>query len=263
MDTITHVLKPLAQRRSTISVFSLVSSIIKGVTKTYPLRLTERFGTSGFISIVTLGLYSLMMTGAPLASAGENDHFKGDPFAQIADNGQRSPNTLSSQSTSQTNEPPPITADELIIQASFLLMTNPQATTQSLKRLGQNNDIKQLFNDPANQQVLQRGNPAEIAQLPEYKRLQNNPDVKLLLSQYQTDDPRLASLLATYWQRSQQLQDNPNFQAVMLDPQIQSQLQAGNPLPLLTHPKGLELLRSLLNPTTPANPSANSDPSAN
>lgn len=185
--------------------------------------------------------------GTPNNGVLSKSAFSGDPFTQAIS--APATNTAYAAAT-----PRPITADELITQASFLLMTNPQGTMQSLKRLGQSPQLNSLLNDPDNQQVLSRGNPEEIAELPEYQQLQQNPDVLMLFSQYQADDPRLASLLATYWQRSQQLQNNPEFQAVMEDPIIQEQLQAGNPLPLLTHPKGLQLLRSLLNSSASVTP---------
>lgn len=152
---------------------------------------------------------------------------------------------------SSTGQPVPIGADELITQATFLLMTDPQGTMHSLRRLGQNPALLELFSNPGNQPVLDRGDPDEIARLPEYQQLQQDADVKSLFSQYRMDDPRLAMLVATYWERSQRLSHYPELLAVLEDPAIQTPLQAGNPLPLLMHPQGLALLRTLFGAATP------------
>lgn len=241
MKTVTLLISP-TQGLATSSPSILVSSAMQRVAK------PAHSGVTIAIASVIIGFFSLMVSNVSMAE--NNEHFSGDPFAQVSNNGSSATTQSQTIPSAVTSKAPPITADDLIVQTSFMLMTSPQETMQSLKRLGQNADIKSLLNNPANQRVLSRGNPAEIAQLPEYKQLQKNPDIQKLLSQYETDDPRLAALLATFWQRSQNLQSSPEFQAVMLDPVIQSQLQEGNPLPLLTHPKGLELLRSLLNPTS-------------
>lgn len=263
MKTFTALLVPSTELLVAISLLILVSLVIQRVATAAHLHLTllflrktgsqifsaGSFGTPIVVLMVTIGFYSLMIGGSSMARANETRGYIGDPFAPVAVNSAGAAQKQTAIPDPAANQAPPITADELIVQTSFMLMTNPQETMQSLKRLGQNENIKSLLNNPANQRVLNRGNPAEIAQLSEYKQLQKNPDIQKLLRNYETDDPRLAALLATFWQRSQNLQSSPEFQAVMLDPEIQSQLQAGNPLPLLAHPKGVELIRSLLNPT--------------
>ncbi|MBU3069679.1 hypothetical protein KOI40_07590 [Aestuariicella sp. G3-2] len=263
MNTATALLAPSTELLLAISLLILVSLVIQRVATAAHLHLPQSFsrksgsrtfsaaasGTPIAILIVTIGFYSLMIGGSSMTQANETQGYSGDPFAPVADSSGGAAQKQTAIPDPAANQAPPITADELIVQTSFMLMTNPQETMQSLKRLGQNEDIKSLLNNPANQRVLNRGNPAEIAQLSEYQQLQKNPDIQKLLRNYETDDPRLAVLLATFWQRSQNLQSSPEFQAVMLDPEIQSQLQAGNPLPLLAHPKGVELIRSLLNPT--------------
>jgi hypothetical protein len=152
---------------------------------------------------------------------------------------------------SATHQPAPIGADELVTQATFLLLTDPQGTMLSLKRLGQHPALSDLFSKPHNQQVLDEGDPAAIARLPEYQQLQQDPDVMSLFSQYRMDDPRLAALAATYWQRSQRLLNYPQLQSVLEDPAVLTPLQAGNPMPLLMHPQGLALLRTLFGTSHP------------
>lgn len=183
---------------------------------------------AGVVAALLLLTPNLMPWASAQAPANNTPHTE-DPFSPV----------------SSTGQPAPISADELITQATFLLMTDPQGTMNSLRRLGQNPALQDLFTHPANQQVLDRGNPDEIAQLPDYRQLQQDADVRSLFSQYRTDDPRLALLVATYWERSQLLRQYPEFMAVLEDPAIQTPLQSGNPLPLLMHPQGLALLRTL------------------
>lgn len=170
--------------------------------------------------------------------------------AQATAKGTLQEDPLSPVST--TGKPLPIGAEELMTQAGVLLMTDPQGTMNSLRRLGQNPALLELFSNPDNQPVLDRGDPDEIARLPEYRRLQQDPDVRSLFSQYRMDDPRLAMLVATYWERSQRLSNYPELLAVLEDPAIQTPLQAGNPLPLLMHPQGPALLRTLFGSSAPA-----------
>lgn len=210
------------------------------------LRTLASVSRAGILAAVISLTPSLIPAVAAQTAAGNEAHAT-DPFSPVSGTGQ----------------PLPISADELITQATFLLMSDPQGTMNSLRRLGQNPALQNLFSKPDNLPVLDRGDPDEIARLPEYQQLQQDADVMSLFSQYRMDDPRLAMLVATYWERSQHLRHYPELLAVLEDPAVSAPLQAGNPLPLLMHPQGLALLRTLFGTaTSPAPPVRDRHPHA-
>ncbi|GAB3094489.1 hypothetical protein G8770_01640 [Aestuariicella hydrocarbonica] len=143
-----------------------------------------------------------------------------------------------------------ISPEELLAQATFLLMTRPEDTVMRLQRLGQNPTLIALFSKPANQQVLDQGSPADIEQLTDFQRLRKDPDMQMLFGRDYLSDRQLATLVSTYWKRNNQLQNNSEVQRLLQDPELKALLDSGSLLALITHPKGRQLINAYLYPPT-------------
>lgn len=242
-------------------VSALVTTVISRLTKQLPLELQHakavRWGGAGLgvvtgclIAVITLWFYNAMVGAISLSSPAMGQRLQA---ASGMDSNSPSAGQQLVNSASQLVADAVVKrsdSDDFAAQATALLMTQPQATMESFQRLGQDPAMLALLQTPENQQVLLTGNSDEITQLKDFQALRNNPDMQSLFGGEKINDQQLATLMSTFFTRSQQLQNDPQFQSLLQDPQLQEQLRSGNPLAILTNPKGSQLIAALLKPQT-------------
>lgn len=123
-------------------------------------------------------------------------------------------------------------------------MRDPLAMSDALKHLMGKPELRQLFENPANYNVLARGSTADIQRLPAFQSLTGDPQVMELLSAVglpgealPQQSQALAGMLSRYAGNFEKLRKTPEFQALAQDPELRMKLQQGNVLALLTDDK--------------------------
>ncbi|MEJ2418170.1 MAG: CvpA family protein [Exilibacterium sp.] len=132
-----------------------------------------------------------------------------------------------------------------VVTASRVLAQSPGATVQRLQRVVNGDGMKTLLNDSQAQRLMQSGDSRGLLALPAFQQVAADPDLRELASSAGfTDgsDEQLAARLSDLWRRAQRVKQNPQLQQILHDPELQQQLQSGNPLALLSNPKVQTLL---------------------
>ncbi|MCP8898087.1 CvpA family protein [Gilvimarinus xylanilyticus] len=133
------------------------------------------------------------------------------------------------------------------IQLSEAFISDPVANMDRVNRVTQNPDLKKMLDDRRTQRLLRRGEIDELMQVPEFKRLIADPDMKYLMQASGMDindkdsARETARKVSLGWQRIEVMKNDPRVQEIINDPEFQQQLNASNKLALLTNPKLNEL----------------------
>lgn len=132
------------------------------------------------------------------------------------------------------------------------LMRAPEVTIGHVRQLSNSSEFRELFLNPRNQAVLNRGDIDELINLPAFKQLlaQSNFQAlqdNLLADANSTDVPRvLAEKVRDMWARAQFAQNDPTTQALLRDPELQQLLQSGQVLAVLNSEKLTQLFERLM-----------------
>jgi len=235
----------------------LVSLAIGLLLKLLPNRLPERWslklGGGGVGAVSGFVVATILMWFIGLFQGATSD---GQPMelSQPAD-------SLANQVMSKTtiavakSVSAQMDSEDIIAQAVATLMLQPGDTIASLKRLSRSEDLQSLLNSEVNQRALMSGDTRAIQQLPDYQRLLNNPDMRHVFDPTDASDEQLANTFSTLWRRSQAMRHDPEIQLLLQDPELQQQLESGNPVALLTNPKTTKLFKALM-----SNPDQTPDP---
>ncbi|MBK8287269.1 MAG: DUF4124 domain-containing protein [Cellvibrionales bacterium] len=123
-------------------------------------------------------------------------------------------------------------------------MRDPLAMSEELKHLTSKPELRQLFENPANYNVLVRGSTVDIQRLPAFQSLTGDAKVMQFLSAVglpgealPQQSQALAGMLSRYAGNFEKLRKTPEFQALAQDPELRMKLQQGNVLALLTDDK--------------------------
>lgn len=130
----------------------------------------------------------------------------------------------------------------------------PLAMSEELKYLMGKPELRQLFENPANYNVLAHGSTADIQRLPAFQSLTGDTKVMQFLSAaglpgeaLPQQSQALAGMLSRYAGNFEKLRKTPEFQALAQDPELRMKWQQGNVLALLTDDKMRRLAAMLAN----------------
>lgn len=139
-----------------------------------------------------------------------------------------------------------------VAKLGVALVKEPQKVMQQLQSLSNNSEVKALFNNPQNQNVLRNADPDAIAQLPEFKKLIKNAEFKQLMSTagIQSDNTaeyerQVAAQFGDVWQRLDAVKTNERVVEILSDDNFKQQLQSQNPAVLLSDQRFMELVNIL------------------
>ncbi len=140
-----------------------------------------------------------------------------------------------------------------VARFSSALIESPGEIAQHGQRLMEGSELKALVQDPANQQVLNRGDATAVRALPAFQALAQNEDMQAIMTATGLDeeaakngrsaDAELAQQFVNIRGRTQRIKHNPRVQQIVNDPAFQKKLQAGDPMELLRSAELLELSR--------------------
>ena len=138
-----------------------------------------------------------------------------------------------------------------VARFSSALLESPGEIVQHGQRLMEGPELKALVQNPANQQVLSRGDLVAVQSLPEFQALAQNPDMRAIAAAAGLDeeasrngrsvDAELAQQMVNLWGRTQLIKNNPRVQEIVNNPGFQRKLQSGDPMELLNSAELLEL----------------------
>lgn len=142
--------------------------------------------------------------------------------------------------------------DPLSTQVGSALMREPGKVVEHVKNLQNDNQVRDLFNDPANQTVFQSGDADAIRALPAFQTFANNPEMEALLDVAGVENNAetqalLASQTGRIWQRAQALQHDAEMQQLLSDPELRRALNDGNPMVVLNNAKFMRVVKLFLN----------------
>ncbi|PWK54255.1 CvpA family protein [Pleionea mediterranea] len=131
------------------------------------------------------------------------------------------------------------------------LMESPKATIHHVRSLTESPDFRELFLSSQNQSILNSGDVYRIQQIPAFRRLINNPHFKVIskeLAQSDQDSPfdqQMAVKIRDIWARAKFVEQDPQSQAIINDPQLRGILQSGNIVQLMNSQKIADLFERL------------------
>lgn len=138
-----------------------------------------------------------------------------------------------------------------VTRLTAALISSPAEMTQRVQRLSKSKELATLLRDPRHQAVLNSGNAKAIQNLPAFRQLVNNSDMKTLIRSSGLIDESsgnppeveaaLAHKISDIWVRVQHVKNNNRFQEIVNDPEFQQSIQSANPVSLLSNSRLLEL----------------------
>ena len=111
--------------------------------------------------------------------------------------------------------------------------------------------FRQLFLTPQNQAILNSGDVYRIQQIPAFRRLINNPNFKAIskeLAENNEDEPfdhAMAVKIRDIWARAKFVEQDPQSQAILNDPELKGLVQSGNIMQLMNSQKIVNLYERL------------------
>jgi hypothetical protein len=131
--------------------------------------------------------------------------------------------------------PPPA-----VQQASAAFLQAPQETMVRIRRLSERQHLRALLTQPDNKAVLDSGDLKQLQQLLAFKELASDEDMQFILAltgRADKQQQRLAQGISDLWFRLQSLKQDPEFIALLKNPDFQQELKSGNPLTLMSSPE--------------------------
>lgn len=125
-------------------------------------------------------------------------------------------------------------------EASSAFLQSPEDTVTRIRRISQRKHLQSLIGNNANHAILDSGDLDKLQQLTAFKKLVADDDMQHLLNitgQPDQHNERLARGISDMWMRFQDLKQNPEFIALVNDPQFQQELKSANPIALVSSPK--------------------------
>lgn len=151
-----------------------------------------------------------------------------------------------------------------ITRLGSAFMATPGEIALQAKRLTESNDLGNLLGDPANQQIISRGDIEAVKALPAFRQLAANPDLQALMktsgmltandSDSAAAETLLAEKIVDIWRRMERVKNNRRVQEILEDAEFQRKIQSGNPLDFLTNAQLLELANILFDENTKNRP---------
>ncbi len=140
--------------------------------------------------------------------------------------------------------------DPLVIAAAVAWMSGPGEITLGFQRLMVNRDLRLLFGDRANLQLLEPDRLDELRARPEFQRLADNPDIYQLarlanlveVDSEQSFDHQLALKLSALWQRAKAVRQQPRWREIVSDHEFVERVRKAQPAQLLADPQVRELM---------------------
>lgn len=141
-----------------------------------------------------------------------------------------------------------------VAAASAAAAAEPVKTTQSLQQLSNSQELKSLFQDPEQNQVLATGDLNAVVELPAFQALAQSEEMQQLASVVGIDSgageaeyqQQLADKMSRAAQKMSAMRNDPRLQEILNNPELQNQLNSGNPVELLNNPDLKELTEIFL-----------------
>lgn len=141
------------------------------------------------------------------------------------------------------------TKQQDLVKGGALLLADPAQNIQRFQRLSQSSNLQDLLLSNAGRRALETKNPQTLMALPAFQSLVNNPDLIAVTKELALpDEPsemrkQVAIKIITLWTQVKQVQNNPEFIAILNDPEIKQIQQSGNIYQLLNSAKIEALLK--------------------
>lgn len=141
-----------------------------------------------------------------------------------------------------------------VAAASAAAAAEPVKTAKSLQDLSNNTELKELFQDPEQNQLLAAGDLEAVIELPAFQALAQSDEMQQLagvvgvesnLSQTEYQQ-QLADKMSRAAQKMNAMRNDPRMQEILNNPELQDQLNGGNPVELLNNPDLKELTEIFL-----------------
>lgn len=132
-------------------------------------------------------------------------------------------------------DPPPA-----LQEASSAFLQAPQETMVRIRRISQRQHLRNLLSKEDNKAVLNSGNLEQLQRLQAFQELANDKDMQFILDLTGRSDQqqqRLAQGISDLWFRLEGLKQDPEFIALIKNPDFQQELKSGNPLALMSSPE--------------------------
>lgn len=141
-----------------------------------------------------------------------------------------------------------------VAAASAAAAAEPVKTAQSLQELSSNTELKELFQDPEQSQLLASGDLDAVIDLPAFQALAQSDEMQQLAGVVGIDSnvsqaeyqQQLADKMSQAAQKMSAMRNDPRLQEILNNPELQSQLNGGNPVELLNNPDLKELTEIFL-----------------
>lgn len=141
-----------------------------------------------------------------------------------------------------------------VAAASAAAAAEPVKTAQSLQELSNNTELKELFQDPVQSQLLASGDLDAVIDLPAFQALAQSDEMQQLAGVVGIDSnvsqaeyqQQLADKMSQAAQKMSAMRNDPRLQEILNNPELQSQLNGGNPVELLNNPDLKELTEIFL-----------------
>lgn len=144
-----------------------------------------------------------------------------------------------------------------LAKMSVAAAEQPLATAQSIQGLSKNEQLQQLFEDPAQREVLVSGDLSQVVDLPAFQKLAASPELQQLAdiagisgsANSQEYQQQVAEKMSRVAQKMDTMRNDPRLQEMLNNPELQRQLNSSNPLELLNNPEMKEIADMLLRDT--------------
>ncbi len=138
-------------------------------------------------------------------------------------------------------------------EASSAFLQSPEDTVTRIRRISQRKHLQALIGNKANHAILDSGDLERLQQLASFQKLVTDEDMQHLLNitgQPHQHNERLARGLSDMWMRFQDLKQDPEFIALVNNPQFQQELKSANPIALVSSPELKRFTELMLNANT-------------
>jgi len=140
-----------------------------------------------------------------------------------------------------------ITSDKTSTQITKTLTQDPQTMLGHVQNMTNNDEFKQLLNNPEFQAEMDQGNVQSLMQNRDFQELIQNPDMQAIIASAgdaesgTSAEQAAAEKMLLAWQKVSTLKNDPRVLEIVSDPAFQAQLNSNNKLSLLMNPKMREL----------------------
>jgi uncharacterized membrane protein required for colicin V production len=124
------------------------------------------------------------------------------------------------------------------------LLSDPVSISQGLNYLAKQPNVGELFRNADNYRTMVNGTPSDIIQIPAFQQLVNDDEAMSFLSKTgltgnneQEKQVTLAKNFSMYAKNIDKIKNTPEYRSIITDPEIATQLKAGNYMALLTNEK--------------------------